>query len=77
MARRTATWLARLLYFLGAILFGTLTVGFGIVVAYEASDPLADTGDIGMLALILFLIPVCAGLATGCAWLFYESFREG
>ncbi len=72
--RNVGRWLERLLLMLAMILFASLVALFSAVTYLELTEGEAQSPVSILTAL---LVPICGALASGCWWLFTESFRGG
>jgi hypothetical protein len=71
--RNLGRWLGRLLLMLAMILFASLVALFSAVTYLELTEGRAQS-PISILTAVL--VPICGALASGCWWLFVESFKE-
>ena len=70
--RRYGRWLGRVALLLAMIVFASLVALFSAVTYLELTEGRAQS-PISILTALL--VPVCGALASGCWWLFVESFK--
>jgi hypothetical protein len=71
--RNVGRWLGRLLLMLAMILFASLVALFSAATYLELTEGRAQSP---ISILTAALVPVCGALASGCWWLFVESFKD-
>jgi hypothetical protein len=71
--RRVGLWLGRLALLFAMIAFATLVALFSAVTYLELTEGGAQS-PISILTALL--VPLCGALASGCWWLFSESFSD-
>jgi len=71
--RRFGLWVGRVVLLLAMIVFASLVALFSAVTYLELTEG-GSKSPISILTALL--IPVCGALASGCWWLFVESFKE-
>jgi hypothetical protein len=71
--RRCGMWLGRLALFIAMIAFAGAVALFSAVTYLELTEGEAQSPISVLTAL---LVPVCGVLASGCWWLFADSFKR-
>ena len=71
--RNVGGWFGRLLLMLAMILFASLVALFSAVTYLELTEGRAQS-PVSILTAVL--VPICGALASGCWWLFVESFKD-
>jgi hypothetical protein len=70
--RRFGVWFGRIALLLAMVAFASLVALFSAVTYLELTEGGAEN-PISILTAVL--VPVCGALASGCWWLFVESFK--
>jgi hypothetical protein len=70
--RRYGVWVGRIALVLAMVAFASLVALFSAVTYLELTEGEAKS-PISILTALL--VPVCGALASGCWWLFVESFK--